>query len=73
MWRRRIGSKEVLAVEDMMREHGVLRRALLVYAEAAARLRSGQRPLPADALGRCEAHMNRQSYKPGMGGAGAGR
>lgn len=44
------GSKEVLAVEDMMREHGVLRRALLVYAEAAARLRSGQGAVPADAL-----------------------
>ncbi|WP_051335513.1 hemerythrin domain-containing protein [Methylocapsa acidiphila] len=32
--------KEVSAVEDMMREHGVLRRALLVYAETAARLRA---------------------------------
>jgi len=49
------GSKEVLAVEDMMREHGVLRRALLVYAEAAARLRSGQGPVPADALGQAAA------------------
>lgn len=44
------GSKEVLAVEDMMREHGVLRRALLVYAEAAARLRSGQGLVAADVL-----------------------
>ncbi len=36
------GSKtdiEVTAVEDLMREHGVLRRALFVYSEAAARLR----------------------------------
>jgi hemerythrin-like domain-containing protein len=36
------GSKaevEVTAVEDLMREHGVLRRALFVYTEAAARLR----------------------------------
>ncbi len=32
--------KEVSAVEDMMREHGVLRRALLVYGETAARLRA---------------------------------
>jgi len=30
---------EVTAVEDLMREHGVLRRALFVYSEAAARLR----------------------------------
>jgi len=32
--------KEVSAVEDLMREHGVIRRALLVYRESAARLRS---------------------------------
>jgi hemerythrin-like domain-containing protein len=32
--------KEVGAVEDLMREHGVLRRALLVYAETAAKLRA---------------------------------
>lgn len=31
---------EVTAVEDLMREHGVLRRALFVYSETAARLRS---------------------------------
>ncbi|HYM03245.1 MAG TPA: hemerythrin domain-containing protein [Stellaceae bacterium] len=31
--------KEVGAVEDLMREHGVLRRALLVYRECAGRLR----------------------------------
>jgi hemerythrin-like domain-containing protein len=31
---------EVTAVEDLMREHGVLRRALFVYSEAAVRLRS---------------------------------
>ena len=31
---------EVNAVEDLMREHGVLRRALFVYSEAAAKLRS---------------------------------
>jgi hemerythrin-like domain-containing protein len=29
------GGGEVTAVEDLMREHGVLRRALLVYAETA--------------------------------------
>lgn len=32
--------KEVSAVEDLMREHGVLRRALLVYRESATKLRS---------------------------------
>src|SRR5262245_16393366 len=31
---------EVTAVEDLMREHGVLRRALLVYTAAAEKLRS---------------------------------
>src|SRR5207244_3390110 len=32
-------AQEVTANEDLMREHGVLRRALLVYGECAARLR----------------------------------
>jgi len=31
-------AKEVTAVEDLMRDHGVLRRALLLYAVAAVRL-----------------------------------
>ena len=44
-------STDVLAVEDLMREHGVLRRALLVYAQAAAQLRHVQ-AIPADALHR---------------------
>jgi hemerythrin-like domain-containing protein len=33
------GSKEVTASEDLMREHGVLRRALFVYSEVAVKLR----------------------------------
>lgn len=33
--------KETPAVEDLMREHGVLRRALLVYSEIALRLAPG--------------------------------
>jgi hemerythrin-like domain-containing protein len=37
-------AREVTAVEDLMREHGILRRALLVYSEAAMRLRKN----PAD-------------------------
>src|SRR5438046_10760446 len=32
-------SSEVTATEDLMREHGVLRRALLVYQETANKLR----------------------------------
>ena len=38
--------KKVGAVEDLMREHGVLRRVLLVYRETAAQLRAG--PAKAD-------------------------
>lgn len=55
--REREGGKEleVLAVEDLMREHGVLRRALLVYSEAAARLGRDQAEIPLDALGRTAA------------------
>ncbi len=30
---------DVTATEDLMREHGVLRRALLVYRESVSRLR----------------------------------
>jgi hemerythrin-like domain-containing protein len=42
--------KEVEANEDLMREHGVLRRALLVYRAAADRLRSDPAKMPPDAL-----------------------
>src|SRR5258705_8638884 len=41
---------EVTAVEDLMREHGVLRRALLVYTAAAAQLRSRPSTVTPDAL-----------------------
>jgi hemerythrin-like domain-containing protein len=41
---------EVTAVEDLMREHGVIRRALVVYREAGIRLRSNSTGLPMDAL-----------------------
>jgi hemerythrin-like domain-containing protein len=47
------GSKaevEVTAVEDLMREHGVLRRALFVYTEAAARLRGDPSAVPLETL-----------------------
>lgn len=41
---------EVTAVEDLMREHGILRRALLVYTETAFRLRSNPSSLVPEAL-----------------------
>lgn len=47
-------STDVLAVEDLMREHGVLRRALLVYAQAATRLHARE-TIPADGLHRTAA------------------
>jgi hemerythrin-like domain-containing protein len=47
---RKGASKEVTAVEDLMREHGVLRRALLVYEETAPKLRENPTPALADAL-----------------------
>ena len=37
---------EVTATEDLMREHGVLRRALLVYQESAMKLRNGDNVPP---------------------------
>ena len=42
--------KEVGAVEDLMREHGVLRRAILVYRDAAAKLRAKPASLDPDLL-----------------------
>ena len=41
---------EVTAAEDLMREHGILRRALLVYQESAMRLRNNAISVPPDAL-----------------------
>ncbi|HEU4833644.1 MAG TPA: hemerythrin domain-containing protein [Pyrinomonadaceae bacterium] len=41
---------EVTATEDLMREHGILRRALLVYQESATRLRQDVSSVPPDAL-----------------------
>jgi len=40
---------EVLPVEDLMREHGVLRRTLLVF-DRARLLLTGQQPLPPDVI-----------------------
>ena len=41
---------EVTAPEDLMREHGILRRVLLVYQETATRLRQDASSVPPDAL-----------------------
>ena len=43
-------STEVGATEDLMREHGVLRRALLVYQESAVKLRANAASISPDAL-----------------------
>jgi hemerythrin-like domain-containing protein len=42
--------KEVTANEDLMRDHGVLRRALLVFRATAVRLRAEPVTVPASAL-----------------------
>jgi hemerythrin-like domain-containing protein len=41
---------EVTAAEDLMREHGILRRALLVYTTAATKLRGNSSTIPPEAL-----------------------
>jgi hemerythrin-like domain-containing protein len=41
---------QVTATEDLMREHGILRRALLVYQESAVKLRQDAASYPAEAL-----------------------
>lgn len=41
---------EVSATEDLMREHGVIRRVLVVYREVALRLRSKPSPAPFEEL-----------------------
>ena len=43
---------EVTATEDLMREHGVIRRALLVYAETVPKLRGNAASIDAAALHR---------------------
>ena len=42
--------EDVGAVEDLMREHGVIRRVLVVYRESAVRLRVNPLAVPPDAL-----------------------
>lgn len=45
------GGHDVSANEDLMREHGIIRRILLVYAEAARRLHRDAHAVPLPALG----------------------
>lgn len=45
-----LGPADVAATEDLMREHGVMRRALIVYREAATRLRQDPNSVPPDVL-----------------------
>src|SRR5262249_43547607 len=43
---------DVTASEDLMREHGILRRALLVYTDIVPKLRNNPSSFPPDALAR---------------------
>jgi hemerythrin-like domain-containing protein len=45
------GEEEVTPAEDLMREHGVLKRVLLVYDEVRGRIAAGK-PFPAEAVTR---------------------
>ena len=47
-----MNEKEVGAVEDLMREHGVIRRGILVYRNMAAKLRANPASLDPDLLRR---------------------
>jgi len=49
---RKGGEKEVGAVEDLMREHGIIRRAILIYHESARKLRVNRDSVDPDALRR---------------------
>src|SRR5439155_24373001 len=49
---------EVTPVEDLMREHGVLRRVMYLYDEAIQRF-DGKREVPLDALAGCAGLVRR--------------
>jgi hemerythrin-like domain-containing protein len=53
----REGAEDISATEDLMREHGVLRRVLLCYDEVVRRLEARE-PVPAEPLARA-AHVVR--------------
>jgi len=50
---------EVGAVEDLMREHGVLRRALCIYEETAKKLHAGASSIDMGAIGKTAALFRR--------------
>ena len=50
--------EEVTPAEDLMREHGVLRRVMYLYDEAAMRL-DGRRDVPLDVLAACAGIVRR--------------
>lgn len=52
------GGDDVTPVEDLMREHGVLRRVMYLYDEATARI-DGKLELPADAVASCAGIVRR--------------
>jgi hemerythrin-like domain-containing protein len=52
------GDDEVTPAEDLMREHGVLRRVMYLYDDAADRL-GGRRDVPLDALAACAGIVRR--------------
>jgi hemerythrin-like domain-containing protein len=49
---------DVLPVEDLMREHGVLRRVLLIYEEALRRMKA-RHPIPGDAVAKAAGIVRR--------------
>lgn len=49
------GAADVSATEDLMREHGVLRRLLVIYRETAGMIRTAAAPLDLAALGQAAA------------------
>ena len=51
-------AEEVTPVEDLMREHGVLRRVMYLYDEAIARF-DARRDVPLDALASCAGMIRR--------------
>ena len=52
------GEDEVTPIEDLMREHGVLRRVMYLYDETIARL-TAQHDVPLDALASCAGIVRR--------------
>jgi hemerythrin-like domain-containing protein len=54
-----VESDDVTANEDLMREHGIIRRALLIYGEAARRARKAPASVPLSSLAHTAALFRR--------------